>query len=69
MQKFIYTTNQSTAVTKAILRKPMIPRRFVKNVYTEFHENPANSLVFDINHKKTERQKWLSNENIFCPRP
>jgi hypothetical protein len=35
-----------------------MPRRFVKNIYTKFHENPTNGLVFDAKpqrHRQTDK--------------
>lgn len=37
----------------------MIPRRFVKNVYTEFHENPTNCLVFDAKPERDRQTKMV----------
>jgi hypothetical protein len=63
MQKILYVTHPSFVVTKSILTKLLIPRRFVKN--TEFHENPTNILVFDTTPQRDIWTKMLAHtENL-----
>jgi hypothetical protein len=60
MQEFIYVTNPSIAINKAILTKPFIPQGFVKKI-----RQTVYSLI--LNHKEIGGQKWFSTQNIGIP--
>jgi hypothetical protein len=60
----VYLTPLSMTFTASIFTKPMLARQFfVKNSYTEFHENKMNGLVTD-NQSQTKRRRG-SRRKVF----
>jgi len=47
----------------------LFPRGFVKKIYTEFHENPTNCLVFDTKPLRDGRTKIVSHAEYPSPHP